>query len=123
MWRKILADPSSIFSLQESPSTSYYECEHSATKPDLQRCNMPTLLSKEGGRGGETKKETLGEYLQEYESQLERFKEHLSFPNFCQLREERRYNSYSRRRGCMQHILGRFSLPTFDGSLESSTQS
>ena len=116
MRREIHVDPSRIFSYQGSPSTSYYVCENSATQPDLQCYNMPTFLSKEEGGEGTPKEENLGEYLQEYESQSKIFKYHLSFPNFYQLKEERRSYNYSRRRGCMQPTLGRLSLPTFDGS-------
>lgn len=88
----------------------------------MQRWSMPTFLSKKEGKGGTPKKEYLGDYLQEYESQSERFKENLSFLELYQLKEEIS-NSYSRRRGCMQHTLGRFFLPTFDGSPKDSAKS
>ena len=57
--------------------------EHSATQPDLQRWSMPTFLSKKEGKGGTPKEESIGDYLQEYESQSDRFKVHLNFPKFC----------------------------------------
>ena len=47
---------------------------------------------------------------------------HLSFPELCQLKEVRS-RSYSRRKGCLLHTLGRFSLPTFDGSPKDSAKS
>ena len=52
--------------------------------------------------------ETLSDYLQEYESKSWEIKEHLSFQEFCQLKEERRARNRRRR--------GRFFLPNFDGS-------
>ena len=110
------------FAHEESPTTSYDVCEHSTTQSVPQHGGMPTFLSKEGGRGETPKEGSLGEYLQEYESQSERFKEHLSFPECCQLREEIS-RSYSRRNGCMQHTLGRFSLATIDGSPKDSAKS
>ena len=122
MKRERHADPSGEFSHQEIPSTSYYMCEHSATQPDLQHWSMPTFLSKKEGKGGTPKEESLGDYLQEYESLSERFKIYLIFPDLFQLKEEIS-SSYSRRKGCMQHTLGRFSLPTFDGSPKESAKS
>ena len=107
---------------EESPGTSDDVCENLATQSIPQHGSMPTLLSKEEGRGETPKEGSLGEYLQEYESQSERFKENINFPEFCQLKEERSC-SYNRRKGCMQHTLGRFSLPTFDGSPKDSAKS
>ena len=83
---------------------------------------MPTFLAREEAEGETPKEETLGDYLQEYESQSRRFREHLSFKEFFQLKEERRPRKYNKRRGCMQHTLGRFFLPTFDGSPKSTTK-
>ena len=83
---------------------------------------MPTFLAREEEEGDTPKEETLGDYLQEYESQSRRFKEHLSFQGFFQLKEEIRLNNYNKRRGCMQHTLGRFFLPTFDGSPKSTAK-
>ena len=100
MKRERHAYPSGGFLHQEIPSTSYHVCENSATQPDLQRWNMRTFLSKEGGKGGTPKEESLGDYLQEYESQSERFKKNLSFLESCQFKEERS-SSYSRRKRCM----------------------
>ena len=97
-------------------------CEHSATQSDLQRCSMPTFLAREEAEGETPKEETLGDYLREYESQSRRFKEHLRFQGFCQLKEERRPRNYDRRRECMQHTLSRFFLPTIDGSRKSTTK-
>ena len=123
MRREIHVDTSRIFSHEGSPISSYYVCENLATQSDLQCCSMPTFLAREEVEGETPKEDTFGDYLQEYESQSRRFKEHLSFQEFCQLKEERRSNNYNRRRGHMQHTLGRFFLPTFHGSPESSAKS
>ena len=97
------------FAHEESPSSSYDVCEDSVTQSDLQHCSMPTFLAREEAEGETPKEETLGDYLQEYESQSKRFKEHLSFLEFCQLKEERRSNRDMRRRECMQPTLGYYS--------------
>ena len=54
---------------------------------------MPTFLAREEIEGETPKEETLGDYLQEYESQSRRFKENLNFQGFFQLKEERRLNN------------------------------
>ena len=114
--------PLRIFAHEESSSSSYYGCENSSTQSDLQCGTMPTFLARE--EEVETlKEETLGDYLQKYESQSRRFKEHLSFQEFCQLKEDRRLSNYNRIRVCKHHTLGRIFLPTFDGSPQSSANS
>ena len=47
-------------------------------------CNVGTCLLS-----CQRKEESLGDYLQEYESLSERFKDNLSFLEFCQLKEAR----------------------------------
>ena len=54
-------------------------------------------------------KETLGNYLQEYEAQSKGFKDHLKFQWFCKIKEERSTRP-------KQHGVGRLFLSTFDGS-------
>ena len=71
------ADILKMFAHEGSPTTSYDVCEHSATQSDLQHCSMPTFLARGEEEGETPKEETLGDYLQEYESQSKRFKEHL----------------------------------------------
>ena len=101
---------------EESSNISHYWCEHSALQPVTQHSTMPTFLAR-GNEVGETQKEeNLGDYLLEYESQYYRFKEHLNFQGFCQIKENIRSNNHNRSKGCMQHTFGRFFLPTFDGS-------
>lgn len=105
-----------------SSGFSHYGCENSATPSYLQHGTMPTFLARGKEEGDTPKEETLGDYLQEYESQSRRFKEHLNFQRFCQLKEDRRPNNQNRRRGRMQHTLGGFFLPTFDGSPKSTVK-
>ena len=72
--------PSRRFSHEQSSNSSYYVCENSATQSDG---TMPTFLAREEEEGDTPKEETLGDYLEEYESQPRRFKEHLNFQGFC----------------------------------------
>ena len=66
-------------------------------------------MTKKKKKGDVPKKETLGDYLKEYEAQSKGFKYHLNFQGFCKIKEER-----STRR--KQHGVGVFFLSTFDGS-------
>ena len=72
--------------------------------------------------GDAPKEETLGDYLQEYESQSQRFKEHLNFQGFCQLKENRRPSNHNRNKRCKKHNVGRFFLSNFDGSPKRSAR-
>ena len=72
--------PSIIFTHEGSSISSYYVCENSPTQSDLQWGTMPTFFAREEEEGETPKEETLGEYLQEYESQSRRFKEHSNLP-------------------------------------------
>ena len=49
---------------------------------------MPTFLAM--GNGGFQEQETLEDYFLEYEYQSQRFKDHLSFQEFCQIKDNRR---------------------------------
>ena len=44
------------------------------------------FIASEMEEGDVPKKETLGDYLQEYESQSKRFKYHLKFQGFCKIK-------------------------------------
>ena len=61
------------------------------------------------------REETLSDYLQEYESQSWRFKEHLDFREFCKLKEARYNNHKISKRG-------RIFLSHFDGSAECTAK-
>ena len=53
-----------------------------------QHSTMPTFLAV--GNEGFQEKASLEDYLEEYESQNQRFKYHLIFQEFCHLKEKRR---------------------------------
>ena len=46
MRRERHENTSRIFSHEESPISSYYVCEHSATQSDLQRYTMPRFTAR-----------------------------------------------------------------------------
>ena len=79
-------NPARRIAHEESPSSSYYVCENSSTQSNQQCCSIPTFLARGEAEGETPKEETLGDYLQEYESQSRSFREHLSFQEFCQLK-------------------------------------
>ena len=68
---------------------------HSAAS---QRSTMPSFLT-EGDKEG-----TLGEYFEEYELQSQRFKEHLSFQEFCRIKDGRRNDPHQKEDSLMQEI-------------------
>ena len=76
---------------------------------------MPSFLT-EGDKEG-----YLGEYFEEYEVQSQRFNEHLSFQEFCRIKDGRRNDSHKREGKWMQgsalqcSMVG-FFLPTFYGT-------
>ena len=63
MRRERHEDPSRIFSHEESPNSSYYVCEHSATQSNLQRYTMPRFTAREIEEEDAPKEETLSDYL------------------------------------------------------------
>ena len=107
---------------QEDPSTkstrSIHEASykslshgyvHSSISPNLQ-CSICDFFMKRK-KGGLPKKETLREYLEEYEAQSKEFKDNLNFQGFCKVKEDRITKEE-------QNGMGRFYLSTFDGTLE-----
>ena len=54
-------------------------CEHAATPYYAQGHQMPRSIIREMEEGGMPKRETLIDFLQEYESQTERFRDHITF--------------------------------------------
>ena len=60
-------------------------------------------------KGGVPKKETLGEYLREYEAQSKELKDNLNFQGFYKIKED--ISTKEKQQG-----VGRFFLSTFDGS-------
>ena len=109
MRREKHGDPSTRFGHEEIPSSSYYEYDHSAIPSNLKCSTSHMFMTKKMERGDVLKKETLGDFLQEYESQTKRFKDHINFQEFLNIKEERRTKGN-------HHGVGRFFLSTFDGS-------
>ena len=72
--RELIHEGSSIF--------SYHGCDNSASPSDLQRGAMPRVITRYMEEGDVPKEETLGDYLQEYEYQTQRFIDHLNFQGF-----------------------------------------
>ena len=80
---------------------------------------MPTFLVV--GNEGFQEQASLEDYFEEYESQNQRFKDHLSFQEFCHLKDKRRPRHQYRDGGFthnhdQHHSMGRLFLPNFDGS-------
>ena len=113
MRRESHEDPSTRFVHEEGSTSSYYGCEHSATPPYLQCFTRPMITKSEKEKGAVPKKETLGDYLQEYESQSKRFTDHLNFQGFFKIKEDKRPRN---------HDEGIFFLSTFDGSPKCSVR-
>ena len=59
-----------------------------------QHSSMPTFLVV--GNEGFQEQESLEEYFMEYESQAQRFKYHLIFQEFCQIKDNRRPRHHHR---------------------------
>ena len=77
---------------------------------------MPMFIARDMEEGYVPKEETLGDYLQEYESQSKRFRYHLNFQGFFKIKENIRPSNHNRSKRCKQHDLDIFFLSTFDGS-------
>ena len=96
-------------------------------KQQVSQCStMPTFLVVENG--GFQEQENLEDYFLEYESQSQRFKDHLSFQEFSQIKDNRRPRHHNRRGGFIQNhdlhrTMGRFFLPKFGGSSKCTAKS
>ena len=98
----------STVSIHEASSkSSSHGYVHSTISPNLQ-CSISDLFMKRN-KGGVPKKETLGEYLQEYEAQYKELKDNLKFQGFSKIKEDGSTKG-------KQHGMGRFFLSTFYGS-------
>ena len=82
---------------------------NSSISPKLQRSVSDFFMKRK--KGGVPKKETLGEYLWEYEAQYKEFKHKLNFQGFCKIKEDRSTKG-------KQLGVGIFFLSTFDGTPE-----
>ena len=93
------------FESEANSRFSYDECEHAATHHDAQHSQMSRSIRRELKEGGMPKRETLIDFMQEYESQTEKFRDHITFQEFFKIKVER----------IKQHDMDRFSLSNFDG--------
>ena len=106
MRREMCIESPRGFEYESNSRFSYDECEHAATHYDAQRSYMPRFAMREMEEGGMTRRETLSDFLQEYESQTQNFRDHITFQEFCKIKVER----------SRKHDMGIFLLSTFDGS-------
>ena len=67
---------------------------------------MPRFSMREMEEEGMTRRETLSDFLQEYESQTQNFRDHITFREFFKIEVKR----------SKQHDMDRFLLSNFDGS-------
>ena len=67
---------------------------------------MPRFSMREREEEGMPKRGTLSCFLHEYESQNQKFRDHITFPKFFKIKVRR----------SKQHNVDRFLLSTFDGS-------
>ena len=66
---------------------SYEECEKATTHHNTQRSHMPMIARREMEREEEVaRRETLSYFLKEYEFQTQKFRDHLSFSEFCKMK-------------------------------------
>ena len=73
------------------------------------------------GNGRFQEQETIEDYFMEYESQSQRFKDHLRFQELSQNKNNRRPQHHNKGGGFIQNhdlhqTMGIFFLPKFDGS-------
>ena len=84
----------------------YGEFEHAATPYDAQHSQMPSFSMRGKEKEGMPKRGSLSGFLHEYESQTQKFRDHITFPEFWKIKVRR----------SKQNNVDRFLLSTFDGS-------
>ena len=89
MRREMCRESPREFESEANSRFSYDECEHAATHYDAQRGPMPRFGMREIDEGQMPKRETLSDFLQEYESQTQKFRDHITFPEFFKIKVER----------------------------------
>ena len=82
-------EPPREFESKANSRFSYDECEHAARHHDAQRSPMPRFGMRNIEEEEMPKRETLSDFLQEYESQTKKFRDHITFPEFCKIKVER----------------------------------
>lgn len=79
MRREMCREYSREFESNENSRFLHDECENAATHYDPQHILMSIFTMREMEEEEMPKMETLSDYLQEYESQNKRFKDHINF--------------------------------------------
>ena len=74
------------FESEANSRFSYEECEHADTHYVVEHIQEPRSIKRKMKDGGMPKRETLSGLLQGYESQTERFRDHLNFSKFCKIK-------------------------------------
>ena len=126
MRMEIIKESSKGFHLGEGSGMSHHWNDQPVYQPQVsQHSTMPTFLAV--GNEGFQEHESLENYFEEYESQNHRFKYHLIFQEFFQIKDNRRPRHHHISGGFIQnhdrhHTMGRFFLPNFDGSSKCSTK-
>lgn len=110
----------------ESSGMSHHWNDQPVNQTQAPQCSIvPTFLAVENE--GLHEQVSLEEYFEEYESQNQRFKDHLIFQEFFHLKDKRRPRYQYRDGGFTQNhdqhlFMGRLFLPKFDGSSTSSAK-
>lgn len=116
-----------LFHHGEGFGMSHHQNDQLVHQPQVSQCStMPTFLAM--GNEGFQEQESLEEYFMEYEYQTQRFKYHLIFQGFCQIKDNRGPRHHHRGGGLTQnhdrhHTTGRLFLPNFDGSSKCTAKS
>ena len=84
-----------LFHHGEGSGISHHWSDQLVNQQQVSQCSrMPTLLVV--GNEGFQEQETLEDYFMEYEYQSQRFKDHLSFQEFCHIKDNRRPRHHNR---------------------------
>ena len=102
LWRKYRESPRGFDSKANS---RLEECEHATTHHLVQCSHMPRIAGREMEREEEVdRRGTLSDFLEEYDSQTLKYRDHLSFSEFCKMKVNGKEQQ------------DRFHLSTFEGS-------
>ena len=99
------------FGSKENSRFAHDRCEHETTHYDSQCSHMPRSTMREMKEEEIPRRETLTNYLQEYESQTKKFRDHITFQEFFKIKVER----------SKQHDMSRFFISNFYVSPTCST--
>ena len=84
--REICTESPRGFETKSNSRFSYRKCEHAATPYDAQCNHMPNFAMRERGDEGMPKRGTLSGFLHEYESQTQKFRDHITFIEYARSR-------------------------------------